>query len=168
MQKLRKGQVACEWQQKNSLKISDWVESKINGEFSEVQYNTESSEATITLEKHGKRSSVKRRIELKKEIMICPDCSRKCGGYFEAVIQLRGHENKIERYKNIFEKMLKKKTFIAKESEMHGGMDLYIGNSKAVVEMFSELGMKAIISRKLTGKKDGKRIYRTTFSLRFE
>jgi NMD protein affecting ribosome stability and mRNA decay len=90
------------------------------------------------------------------------------GGYFEAIVQLRGeNRERLRQFGASLEKRLSEKTFVSKVDEKKEGIDLYIGSSKAVVADFSNRGIKALISRKLFGKdKEGRTTYRTTFLVR--
>ena len=79
---------------------------------------------------------------------------------------MRGDPKKIEKYAHIFLESLSKKTFIAKTDEKEEGLDIYLGSSKAVVGVIVGLGLKTQITKKLVGRSEGKRLYRTTFLLR--
>ena len=65
-------------------------------------------------------------------------------------------------------RMLTKNTFITKSEEKHGGVDLFVGKTKSVLAVMSELRLRTKITRKLMGIREGRRYYRTTFSIRFE
>jgi nonsense-mediated mRNA decay protein 3 len=156
------------WQPYNKKKIAELIVQKLRGEFSSAEYDVDNGIVTATITKHGKSVNIERKFGLHVLHDTCPDCSKMTGGYFEAIIQLRGREEKIEKYRKIFEKELTKKTFIGKTKEQHGGIDLYVGKSRVVLELVAELGLNAKITRKLFGRRNGKRIYRTTFSVRFE
>jgi nonsense-mediated mRNA decay protein 3 len=107
------------------------------------------------------------RVEINKE--LCDFCRKKSGGYFEAIIQLRGNPKRVEKWRKILEAKLDEKTFVASEEELKEGIDLKVGSSKAALSIINELGLRDYkISRKLFGLKQGKRIYRTTFAIRFE
>lgn len=166
--KCKKMRLKGEWCGYNRRKIGDWMVSKLRGEFSSADYDIDNCMAIITVEKNGKTAKIKREMKLELETIMCQNCNKIAGGYFQAKIQLRGDEKRVEKYKRIFESMLSKKTFIGKEKEMHGGIDIYVGSSKAVFEVMAELGLRAKITRKLFGKSEGKRIYRTSFAIRFD
>lgn len=159
--RLKGNWVAC-----SDEKLAQEVISKCKGEFLSGTYSFMNQEATFFVGDKDHMFPVKRSIKANVIKNICPDCVRKSGGYFEAIIQLRGKGAKISKHGRLFKKMLFKKTFVTKEEQVKEGLDLYIGSSRAVVEMLAELGIRARISRKLAGEKAGKRLYRTTFLVR--
>ncbi len=154
------------WVECSEEKLTREVIKKCKGEFLHGTYNFHDQEATFFVGNKTNMFPIKKRMKVNVIKNICQECSRKSGGYFEAIIQLRGKQSKINQYDKLFRKMLLKKSFVAKEEELKEGLDLYIGNSRAVVEMFAELGLRAKISKTLSGEKEGKRLYRTTFLVR--
>ena len=154
------------WVKADEAKLSEEVISKCKGEFISGSYDFRKQEATFFVGDRTRMFPVKERIKASVLKNICPDCSRKSGGYFEGIIQLRGSKGKVKKAFWMMKKMLAKKTFITKEEEKKEGLDIYVGSSKAVVEMLAELGLRARISKKLAGQKEGKRLYRTTFLIR--
>lgn len=157
--------VRGEWAQYNPRKISDYVISKCKGDFDSAGYDPETQKAAFIMSGSGAR--VERTIPLEVVKTICQQCSRMSGGYFEAIIQLRGDPIRVLGHTEMLLKRLAKmNTFITKEEEKDGGIDLYVGNSKAVVELMGELGLKTLITKKLVGRDQGKRLYRTTFLIR--
>ncbi len=159
--RLKGNWVAC-----TDEKLAQEALKKCKGEFLRGTYSFMNQEATFFVGDEKHMFPLKRKFTVNVVKNICPDCVRKSGGYFEAIIQIRGKGAKIGRYDRLFKKMLAKKTFVTKEEMHKEGLDLYIGNSRAVVEMLAELGLRAKVSRKLAGEKAGKRLYRTTFLVR--
>ncbi len=112
----------------------------------------------------------------------CDMCSREAGGYFEAIIQVRAagrlptEEEKKRSLAIARETMqqMKKKgdriAFITHTLEIKEGVDLYMGSmnaSKQVCRLISsELGGSYSESPSLVGMKDGKNVYRITYSMR--
>lgn len=154
-----------EWMQFSRRKLEEHIASKARGEFESVRYDSEKGEMIFTVKNEVK---ISRPFKFEKKIVICPDCSKIAGGYYESIIQLRGNEKKVAKYAKILTKMLSRKTFITKSEEKHGGVDIYAGKTKVVLGVVAELGLRAKITRKLVGVKEGKRFHRATFSIRFE
>jgi nonsense-mediated mRNA decay protein 3 len=98
----------------------------------------------------------------------CPVCSRIAGGYYEAVIQLRGDRRKVEEFLGFLMKNLQSRTPIVRVEPLKEWIDVYVFSSKEALNFVKELGMSYKLSRKLHGVKQGKRIYRLTIALRFE
>lgn len=124
--------------------------------------------------------------ELATEVRIvresCDMCSRISGGYFEAIIQIRA-TNRIPEKEEIAECLnivndvlvrMKNKgdrfAFISGSLELKEGTDLYVGSSNAArhicKDIISHLGGSFTESASLQGRKEGKDVYRITFSLR--
>jgi nonsense-mediated mRNA decay protein 3 len=158
--------ISGEWTAYSDKKISDFVIGKCRGDFKYGNFDLENHIAEFTVVKDGKQTTVRRSILFEMVTTLCKYCSRISGGYFQGIVQLRGPEKKVEKYANMFIKKLSNKTFITKEEEKHGGFDLYVGNSKAVIVLLSELEVKATITRKLVGLEEGRRLYRTSFLIR--
>jgi nonsense-mediated mRNA decay protein 3 len=157
-----------EWMPYNRKKLERHIASKARGEFESVEYNSEKGEFVFTVRKGDVSVEVKKPFIFDKKVVICPDCSKIAGGYYESIIQLRGNRKKVAKYSKILTKMLKRRTFITKTEEKHGGVDIFAGSTRVVLEAVAELGLRAKITRKLVGTKEGKRAYRATFSIRFE
>lgn len=164
----RKMRFMGEWIEYSRKKIEEYIAGKCRGDFSSVEYDLNSQIAIFTIRKDDSEAQVERKIPFKEAITICPDCSKIAGGYYEAIIQLRGNEGKIKKYAKLLTKMLSRSTFISKVDEKKEGTDLYVGKTRAVLDTLAELRVKRKITRKLAGTKHGKKFYRTTFLLRFE
>ena len=154
------------WQQLNRSKISDYVISKCKGDFKEAICDIDTGICRFTFEKSGKQASIERTVDIEKIINICPDCTRSSGGYYEAIVQVRGTHDMVDRESAKLERALSKKTFISKIEERHGGLDLFVGSSKEAAAILHRYEMKPAISRSLFGRKDGKCIYRVTYAVR--
>ena len=157
-------QLRGEWTQHSDRKVAAFVLSKCKGDFDSAEYDPASGIATFIMGRSG--AAIRRTIPFELRKTICTECSRMSGGYFEAIIQLRGPPAKVLGYSGMLIKRLSGRTFIAKEEEKENGLDLYVGNSKAVVEVVASLGIKSRITKKLVGTDQGKRLYRTTFLIR--
>ncbi len=99
---------------------------------------------------------------------ICEDCSKKAGGYYEAIIQLRGEREQVEKYLEKIKKTISKDSFVSKIEEIHGGYDIYVGSKDVAFNVLTKYELKAKRSRTLAGVKEGKKIYRHTFAVRLE
>jgi nonsense-mediated mRNA decay protein 3 len=124
--------------------------------------------------------------ELKTEVRItreaCDTCSRISGGYFEAIIQIRATNRQpspeelqkcMQICNEVIDRMSKKGdrfAFISNSAEDKDGVDLYVGSTTTsrhiCREIESYLGGSSTESPTLHGRKEGKDIYRVTFSMR--
>ena len=125
-------------------------------------------------------SALKTEVRVSRE--TCDSCSRISGGYYEAVVQVRAEgrfpdEEEQVQLVEMIEEMIERQyrkgyrlAFITKVDELPEGTDVYIGSNssarqacKLAAERF---GCSYSESPSLVGKKDGKDIYRITYSLR--
>lgn len=156
-----------EWVPYSEKAIGRYVAERCRGGFSDADYDLQRQVAVFTVRRGESEVKVERAVPVEVLWTTCRECSKVSGGYFEAIVQLRGDEAKVAKYREKFIAALSKKTFIAKEKpEKAGGIDLYIGSSRAVFGLMQELGLDAKITRKLVGAEQGKRKYRTTFAIR--
>lgn len=128
-------------------------------------------------------------MEASTEILLsgeqCQRCSRFYGGYYEAILQVRNEEKKIdeERATNVMEiiddlsdRLISKDrmAFIARVEEKKEGIDIYMGSLSAARKIANELikkfGGEIGESHKLMGldRDTGKKIYRTTVTARLK
>lgn len=112
----------------------------------------------------------------------CPDCSREMGGYFEAIIQVRGApgadlegqlplvEDAIVRRVASLRAEQRPNSFIQKTERRRHGNDYYIGNKEEARQIAKELadlsGAETAESTKLVGRRDGRDLYRWTHLVR--
>lgn len=158
-----------EWMPFSEKKLVDYVKSRFRGEFTGVEFFPGENRAVFTIEQDGAKVEIEKRVNLEMLTCMCPDCNRRAGGYFEAIIQLRGNPGRIGKYAEIFRERLEQAgTFVSKEVQGKDGLDLYVGSTKAVLPIVKRLGLTYGISTTLAGQRQGKRLYRTTFSIRLD
>ncbi|MDG6220534.1 MAG: NMD3-related protein [Candidatus Thermoplasmatota archaeon] len=112
---------------------------------------------------------------------VCDVCSRRHGNYYESIVQLRLFSGKMgdeerERWEEEIAKMIEnmsssnRQVFLSKSVEVHGGLDFYLSTTDAGRILARELSKKAGASIKesgtMAGRKDGRDLYRITFSVR--
>ena len=111
----------------------------------------------------------------------CDRCSRISGGYFEGVVQVRAagralsprEQEVATRIACEVEERLQeggaRLSFISRMTEEEG-LDIVVGQSRMgeriAQEITGALGGRYTVHPKLTGEKDGKRLYRITYSIR--
>ncbi|HEC82293.1 MAG TPA: hypothetical protein ENI53_00200 [Thermoplasmatales archaeon] len=121
----------------------------------------------------GRHIEVKKEIKVKERYVTCPKCSLKKGGYYEAIIQVRGaYKKRFEEVDELIKKRVEEReSYIMKIEDVRGGKDYYIGNKKVAERIAKEIkdDFSGILksSKSLVGVKDGNRIYRYTYSIRF-
>jgi NMD protein affecting ribosome stability and mRNA decay len=109
---------------------------------------------------------------------VCQDCSREKGGYFEAILQVRGapgsdlahHLPDIEHWLITrlqgFRDENRPNSFVTKLEKTKHGHDYYMGNHETVKQLATELaekyGGEMDESTKLVTRKDGRDVFRWT------
>lgn len=116
------------------------------------------------------------KIPIKFHSECCTVCSRIYGNYFEAIVQIRGAKSEAEeemikrRFYEIMESIKDRKLFVNREEKVRGGVDIYVSDkhhAKQIVSRLSEeFGATVRESPQLAGRRDGREIYRVTYSIR--
>ena len=111
----------------------------------------------------------------------CDRCSRISGGYFEGVVQVRAADRSLSPREQevatriaceVEERLQEGGARLSFISRMTGeeGLDIVVGRSsmgeRIAQEITGALGGRYTVHPKLTGEKDGKRLFRITYSLR--
>jgi nonsense-mediated mRNA decay protein 3 len=157
------------WSLPTSADIEALVLSRCKGDYesASAHIDGESVNLEFTFVEAGKRFAVKRAIALKMRETTCTECSRKAGGYYEAIIQIRGDdEERIGRMEEKISRLVSRSSFISKIIRVKEGVDLYAGSKRVAEHVISNLGFKYSKSDKLAGVKDGRRIYRRSLCVR--
>lgn len=116
--------------------------------------------------KNSKKVKEERKdIRLKINKIVCPECSRRLGDYYEAILQLRGDADKAFDF--LTDSL---GSSVYKVDKVRNGIDIYLidahlaGNlSKMLKKRFNARVKKSF---KLFTRKHGKDIYRSTFVVR--
>lgn len=153
------------------------------------QYEKEDVEMGASFKRQGEVYNVKvvmeeningERIRQVKEVQLVPEkkqcrkCSRFHGGYFEAILQIRGDVTE-----NIFGEMMEfagrktsedRSNFVSNVEEIHGGYDVYVSSMnmlRSILQFLKErLKVEEEWSKELVGQKEGQEVYRTVVSAR--
>ena len=114
--------------------------------------------------------------------VVCDICSKRFGGYHEAIVQIRAENRKLkeEELKQVeisinglvedIQAKGDRSLFISDIAEAHGGLDYYISEKSAGLviakKIQEQFGGEIKQSSKNVGMKDGKQIYRMTYLIR--
>ncbi len=132
------------------------------------------SELIMEVEENGETVRQVKNIVLTPEKKQCKKCSRVHGGYFEAILQLRGKINQ-NMLGDLMEKAGRrtfkdKSDFVSNVEEIHGGYDIYVSSLKMVRGILEDLkkdfNVEENWSREIVGRSDGEEVYRTVVSAR--
>lgn len=111
--------------------------------------------------------------ELRLRKTLCPRCARESGGYYEAVIQIRGKDAyaHAEEVARMVAREKGEYNFVSKVVNRKEGIDLYVGSKKVAEKVARKIerryGIKPVRSYTLVTERDGKRLYRLTVALHF-
>jgi NMD protein affecting ribosome stability and mRNA decay len=148
------------------------MHSKIHGEITEfiVKETDDNLDVSVTGRlPEGLSKAEHYVVELKKNYVTCSDDVRATGGYYEAVLQLRG--NVTEHILKIVDKEIRNAGSFYTTEVLREGINLKIG-SKAAIEVaaakMKRMGATLTRSFRLVAEKGGKRITRTVIAARFE
>ena len=137
-------------------------------------------EATVRF--RGTERQVALAVEVRIQHHTCPECSRRSGHYYTAIIQLRGEEGGTEKSLPLRTRLAAAwdglmpeareewKRGLAWREELPEGHDLYFSDSLAARAMArlakARWGAELKESASLWGRKSGREVYRVTFCLR--
>ncbi len=157
-----------EWKDIEWEEVKEFLANRIKADFEWAEIKVKDKKAILHFNIGGEETTRAIRYDVNVKIGMCEDCSKMSGNYFEAIIQLRGNSYKVDKVgEKLFKHIHRRGAFVSKVDELKEGIDLYVSSSKIAFELIKEFGYSYKISRKLHGLKQGKRIYRTTFALRF-
>ncbi len=104
---------------------------------------------------------------------ICDECSRMHGGYYEAIIQLRGSNDFLEKEEKRIISMVHSsrmpRNFISKIVKVKGGKDIYLGSKKIAYKIVRSYDKKQYIlkiSHIFYGIRDGKKVSREVYLIK--
>lgn len=112
-------------------------------------------------------------VNLKRE--TCERCSRIAGGYYAGIVQVRAADRiptdeELARAERIAYMSLDEEDFVSKVEVLKEGLDIYVSSMECgrriSREIVRRLGGSFSESRKLYGRRDGRAIYRVSFSVR--
>ena len=106
-------------------------------------------------------------IKIKK--IVCQDCSRRTGGYYEAIIQLRG---KTTEAMDFIDDNIIRENQTFRVEKVKNGLDIYLADKKFANRLTNDVKKKfnAKIKKnyKLVTRKKGKDIYRSVMLVRID
>lgn len=161
-----------EWGEHTQEQIEQFICSKLKSASKcvSVNFDLASGSATFFLDYNGSLLSFERKVEIGEFGTTCQTCSRKSGGYFQAIIQFRAPtKEKSLRFAKRVEAYLKKNSFVSKLEQLREGYDLYAGERQKAIESLNFFGLPYLRTEKLHGmSKEGKKVYRTTLLVRLD
>ena len=140
------------------------------------------AQITVTADIKGVKAESQLNTEVRISKETCDACSCMAGGYYEAIVQIRAEgrfpdEHEQQQMVKLIDRVVERQNqrgdrfaFISNAQELPEGTDIYLGSNstarQAVRTAVERFGCTYSESPTLAGKKDGKDIYRVTYSLR--
>ena len=110
--------------------------------------------------------SIEKGIEIKYNKVLCEKCYKRMSDYYEAVIQLRGSKERIDKFvERIYKFFEKQDEYVSQLKDVDNGIDVFVSNKKTAGAFMSEYDLKPNVSFTLYGEKNGRRIYKNTYAL---
>ena len=98
---------------------------------------------------------------------MCTQCTMKSGGYYQAIVQLRGDLGKIEKMRGKIAQFVKRRDgFVSKVVNHRAGCDMYVSDKHMVAGFFSAYRINPKKSFVLAGVKSGKKVYRNIYAVK--
>lgn len=122
----------------------------------------------------GKQVEQTQRVKLVPEKTQCPTCARFQGGYYEAIVQLRGTISEAQ-FGELMDAAADltnkdKNHFISNVEQRDGGYDVYVSSQAMANRIIDQLKDHANVdikrSRERIGEKDGEPVFRNVISAR--
>ena len=152
--------------------------AKVSGKLTEFKITERNKKFVVTatgiVDRGVKPKTEEHAIVIKFTRFTCPDCSRFSGGYYEAIIQLRGKipASAIKFFEREATKIQDRnsKSFWS-VTELKEGWDVKMGHISAANKLADiikhEYNAELTKSFQLVGRKDGVDIHRTIIAIRF-
>ena len=98
---------------------------------------------------------------------MCIDCYRRTSGYYEAIFQVRGPRDPVDKMMKKFVNFIETRgAFISRVDELDNGYDIFMSDKKIASTFFEYYGLKPKRSYTLYGLQRGRKVYRNTYMLR--
>lgn len=153
----------------NGPNLADAIKQHFKGkDVSLIDYSEDTAKVELSEMTEGGTVMVEHAIELKYKKQLCDVCYKKACNYHEACMQLRGNPDRIEKFMERLTRYFEAHdAFISKIEQAEHGLDVYL-SSKALANSFiSKLDLHPETSYTLAGVKNGKRVYKNTYAIRY-
>lgn len=152
-----------------SLSRAAKIELRLKPEIKVTAHTGKELDAVIIFDVDGERVSFPKKLAYKIAHQTCERCYKISSGYYEAVSQLRGDTKRIDNLiAKIIKYMQRRGGFIAKIDNVDNGKDVYVSDKLMMNQFFKDYDIKPVRSFRLYGMKNGRKVYRNTYSLHFD
>ena len=156
------GSLLDKGRKKKPVKIEDEIIRLLKLKQNDAVYDATTS--TVTYDSSFGR--ITQPVLVLTEKMMCLECGRAGTQYFEAIIQLRGPEKRVQMMADWVIKRVESRSFVPKIEELKEGIDVYCGSRNEAIAALNQFELSYFRTEKLAGERNGKRLYRTTLLVR--
>lgn len=151
---------------KDSLSRAIRIGMKLQCEVKVKNYDAKNADAVMIYTVEDEKVNVPKHVSIKIKYETCQRCYRISAGYYEAVVQLRGDFNKMEKLEGRIKRYVERRGgFITKTEKTDYGLDIYASDKMMMNEFFKDYNLKPKRSFRLYGVRRGRKLYRNTYSL---
>lgn len=156
------------WKEEDRQSLHSIISQRIKGyKIHLIGYSGNKAQIYVTDQEGKEPLSAETELEIKYLKRMCDSCNKRAGGYYEAVIQLRGDPDRIDRFIEKVNRYVEARgEFIARVDRADNGMNVFVSSKGVVSAFISERDIKANRSYTLNGLKSGKKVYRHTYAIR--
>ncbi len=158
------------WSLYDEERVLKYALEKVASVGEQVAYDLESGYVSAMIPFKGSLIQVQKNVPLVFKNSTCLECSRRSGGAYQAIIQVRSkNHSKAGNKAASIAKYLSTKSFVCKEEELKEGFDIYAGEREKAIAALNFFKLGYVRTEKLHGQtKEGKRLFRTTLLVRLE
>lgn len=110
---------------------------------------------------------VEKSVDILYTKLLCINCSRRHGGYFETTVQFRGNPERINALSVALQRFLEKNDgYVAKVIDVDNGIDVYVSSRALTTSFLAKKDLKHVDSYTLHTEKQGKKLYRSTYAVK--
>ena len=132
-----------------------------------ASFDWKSAVVRFSCEIDGNPASFEKSIAMDVKRTMCIDCYRKTSGYYEAIFQIRGPRDAVDKMVKRFTNFIETKgAFISRVDELDNGYDIYMSDKAIAGIFFEHYELKPKRSYTLYGLQRGRKVYRNTYMLR--
>lgn len=151
---------------KASLSRAIKIELRLPCEVKVREFDEDEITADFIYDVDGQKVGFPKTLALKRGHETDQRCYQMRVGYYEAVVQLRGNRMKIEKLADKLQKHIQKTGgYITKVDMVENGEDIYTSDKLATNAFMHLHKLKPVRSYRLYGVKNGREVYRNTYSI---
>ncbi len=153
----------------NGANLAEAIKHNFKGrDVTLIDYSEDGAKIDLSEMTENGTVNVEHDLKVKYKKQLCEVCYKKACNYHEACVQLRGNPDRIEKFMEKLTRYFESNNeFISKIEQAEHGLDVYLSNKRLTSAFISKLELHPTMSYTLAGVKNGKRVYKNTYSVRY-